>query len=619
MFFHCHVFVLVISALWLLLCALRVESSSRGTHEVNPEIVCGSNAVISRQVREGPIPESPITFAVRDADENSTVESPGANLYGYHKLRIGPFSEDLNDVEKFCTQVGQSRFTLQGGTAVCTFDDILTEEKKEALLNEILPFAIEMHTSRLLVKPITGGLTVPESELMGLCKNFSIPASHKTEGVSGYDFLLYIAAAPTRDGSTAWATHCATTPQGRPSVGVASISPRYIYPGNTEFTGRVLAHEIGHALGFALDFFKAKGMTATATNIRGKPTDVLVLISPQVVKAGRLFFGWDELEYVELEDEGGAAVEGSHWKRRNLKDDLMAGVAGANKYSILTLAAFEDLGFYRANYSSAEYPVWGYQGGEKLLTQKCLVNDVSQVKSLFCSKSDEYLCTADRLAYGKCGVASYDVMLPSYARYFRDTYTAGSLPLMDYCPSVQGFANTGCRDGTLSLMPGSVVSPTSLCLEGNSDIEFNGYSLSTICAPVQCDAESQSYMVKVKGSSLYAACPEGTTIDLTELSSEFSSGTITCPLYSDMCHDAPNLTDLEKPMCLCKNLKKKATKMTSRTNTPTLTSSISARPVEPKENSVPSNSRRRLRKGKRYLVENGRIVRSLRKRSSGGP
>lgn len=611
----CLLFLILVSVLWAADCKAVTGSSSGGVHAVRLASSRDAKERTSEQIQAGRGRASPVAHAAREGDANATVDTPKSPLSGYTNLRIGHFIDALSDTEKYCTKVGELRPTFQGGTAVCTFDDILTEEKRKALTDEILPFAIEMHTSRLMVIPATGTAVVPEAELATPCNEFSIPDSHKTEGVKEYDFLLYVAAAPTTDGSTAWATHCATALNGRPSAGVGNISPRYIYPWNTEFTGRVLAHEIGHALGFTSSFFEAKGMTATAANIRGKPNDVLVLISPQVVKAGRMFFGWEDLEYVELEDEGGPALEGSHWKRRNLKDDLMSGISGANKYSILTLAAFEDLGFYRANYSNAEFPVWGYQGGENLLTKKCLVNGVSQDISLFCTKSDEYLCTADRLAYGKCGVASYDVMFPFYSRYFSDPYEGGTLLLMDYCPSVQSFANTGCRDGTQALMPGSVISPTSLCLEGNSDIEFNGHTPSTICAPVQCNSELQTYSIKVQGSSKYVECPEGKTLNLTDYSHEFTAGSVTCPPYTSMCHDEVNATSLEKPMCLCKNLKKKMTRASSSAETAVMTSKISDSTEEKKENSFSTSERRRGRKRKRFLVKNGRIVRSLRRGS----
>lgn len=608
--------VIVTAALCFSYYASVGESFSLREHEGHSNVGGGLGRVISKQTPTTRVPKSSVVFSMTEEEKEDLIKEASKNYSsGYESLRIGSFAEDVNNSEKYCTQVGDLRSTLYGETVVCTFDDILTKEKKEALLREILPFAVKMHTSRLLVQPVVGSLKVSSSSFLATCGEFSIPDSHRTDGVANYDFLLYVAAAPTTDSSIAWATHCTTSANGRPLVGVASISPRYIYPGNTESSGRVLAHEIGHALGFALNFFKARGMTATATNIRGKPDDVPVLVSSHVVKAGRAFFGWKDLEYVELEDEGGTAVKGSHWKRRNLKDDLMSGIAGENMYSILTLAAFEDLGFYRVNYSKAEAPVWGYQEGETLLAEQCLINGNSQVKSLFCSQPDGYLCTADRLAYGKCEVGIFDSMLPAYSRYFEDPNEGGVSLLMDYCPSVQRFANTGCRDGTEALMPGSVISPTSLCLEGNGDIEINGHKPFTICAPVQCDRESRTYKIKVNGSLVYVSCPENSKFNLTDASEAFVSGTITCPPYRSMCHDEPDLSELKKPMCLCKMLRENKKKRAFNTMMPATLSSMSRSAGNMEDSLESTNTRRRPKNHKRFFVKNGRVVKFLKKPS----
>ena len=63
----------------------------------------------------------------------------------------------------------------------------------------------------------------------------------------------------------------------------------------------------------------------------------------------------------------------------------MTGTADPNSvYSAISLALFEDSGWYRVNYSQAETLVWGYGEGCDFVSQKC--SD---------GWSDHYFCTKE--------------------------------------------------------------------------------------------------------------------------------------------------------------------------------------------------------------------------------
>ena len=51
----------------------------------------------------------------------------------------------------------------------------------------------------------------------------------------------------------------------------------------------------------------------------------VLLKTPQVVKWGRAHFGCESLAGVELEDDGGPGTAGSHWEKRHLMNEFMAG------------------------------------------------------------------------------------------------------------------------------------------------------------------------------------------------------------------------------------------------------------------------------------------------------
>ncbi|KAH9579821.1 Peptidase M8 [Trypanosoma melophagium] len=73
----------------------------------------------------------------------------------------------------------------------------------------------------------------------------------------------------------------------------------------------------------------------------------------------------------------------SHWKRRNAKDELMAGIVGAGYYTALTMAAFADLGYYMKWHACAE--------GTKLNV------DTTELKGrIVCPKYDDVCNTINR-------------------------------------------------------------------------------------------------------------------------------------------------------------------------------------------------------------------------------
>ncbi|CCW71266.1 unnamed protein product [Phytomonas sp. Hart1] len=112
------------------------------------------------------------------------------------------------------------------------------------------------------------------------------------------------------------------------------------------------------------------------------------------------------MQYVELEDVGGRLSAGSHWKMRNAKDELMSPINGSNFYTAITIAAMEDTGCYKGNYSNAENMVWGKNAGCVLFDKKCVIDGVPQVPEMFCvvntTYKSEFMCASDRMGIGRC-------------------------------------------------------------------------------------------------------------------------------------------------------------------------------------------------------------------------
>ncbi|KAK7200723.1 major surface protease gp63 [Novymonas esmeraldas] len=450
-------------------------------------------------------------------------------------IRIAVFTYDIEDSSRYCTEAGQRRPDFTGDTVICDADDVLTDTKKQTLLELLIPSAVRLHEERLSVQRERGNIVVDRLiNQRSYCRHFSIPASHRSEGVADADFVLYVAAGPTLDDCGAWALTCQFFANGRPSVGVANVSPEDIT--DDQQAMRVIAHEILHALGFDFRVFKEQDMVGYVPSLRGK-SDVPVINSPMVVAQARAHFGCEEQTFLELEDMGGEGTELSHWKRRSMKDDLMAGTTVAGIYSAITIAAMEDTGFYKGNYSMAEPMMYGHNAGCGLLTDKCVINGSSQFPSMFCGSANatNMVCASDRLSVGDCNLVNYDLPLPPQFQYFADAALGGENEEMDYCPFVEPFNDTKCSfDGFF--LNGSVYGARSRCFDAPAGFAESGRSSAQygLCAEVHCGSTT-TYSVKVKGATTHTRCPPGATLPLSSLSPTFSSGHITCPPYNSVC------------------------------------------------------------------------------------
>ncbi|KAK7199266.1 major surface protease gp63 [Novymonas esmeraldas] len=456
-------------------------------------------------------------------------------------IRIAVFTYDIEDSSRYCTAAGQLRPDFTGNTVTCGPDDVLTNPKKQMLLELLIPPAVWLHEERLSVQRERGNIVVDQStHQSSYCRDFSFPDSHKREGVANADFLLYVAAGPTVDTMMAWAFTCQNFWNGRPSVGVANVSPKYI---TADPRGkRVIAHEILHALGFHIDVFKKKGMVSHSISLRGK-WFVPVMNSPMVVAQARAHFGCKTQTFLELEDEGGVASKLSHWKRRSMKDDLMASAFGAGIYSAMTIAAMEDTGFYKGNYSMAEPMMYGRNAGCGLMRNKCVVNGVSQISEMFCGSANytKLVCTSDRLGVGDCNLVNHPSPLPPRFRYFADATLGGDDVKMDYCPYVQPYDETSCFFNAKRLN-GSLFGSFARCLDAPAGFAESGLSRAQygLCAKVDC--ATTTYSVRVRGAGTFTTCTPGTTLPLSSLSSFFSDGHITCPPYDSVCGNRVSTT-----------------------------------------------------------------------------
>ena len=112
--------------------------------------------------------------------------------------------------------------------------------------------------------------------------------------------------------------------------------------------------------------------------------------TPNVANQAKKHFKCGTLTGVPLENQPttDCVLLGSHWEQRALLGELMTSTttnSGSSYLSALTLAVFQDSGWYNANFSAAtphENPplAWGLGAGCDFMKKPCLVNGKVNVK-----------------------------------------------------------------------------------------------------------------------------------------------------------------------------------------------------------------------------------------------
>jgi hypothetical protein len=112
-------------------------------------------------------------------------------------------------------------------------------------------------------------------------------------------------------------------------------------------------------------------------------------------------------------------------------------------YSDITLALFEDMGWYTANYQYSTPLDWANQRGCSFLEKSCVVNEEPQF-DVFCVDDTYNKCDFNRLNKGACGILAHEEIPKSY-QYFFDVNVGGSDIYLDYCPVIKQTPGGNCR------------------------------------------------------------------------------------------------------------------------------------------------------------------------------
>lgn len=229
----------------------------------------------------------------------------------------------------------------------------------------------------------------------------------------------------------------------------------------------------------------------TTLKIKGKPTKFIK--TPKVIEKAKAHFDCDRIKGVPLENNGLTGNNDAHWKRRAMNSDYMIAQSfGENLISDITLALFEDSGWYRVNYDLSNLFLWGKGKGCKFIygadcytrrhvnLQKMEFDIQSQFPREFCSNLNRPICSPHHIFRGNCLVMEYEKNLSTNERPFNNARLAGVDKYLDRCPSVkeekygQKYYGGSCRVGVNSILKNfEMVCPDCACFITKSSVSLD--------------------------------------------------------------------------------------------------------------------------------------------------
>jgi hypothetical protein len=333
----------------------------------------------------------------------------------------------------------------------------------------------------------------------------------------------------------------------RPCAGNLYINPNLSFDmENTDlYIKHLFLHEMTHIFIFHPTLLDYYGMLSY--KIENKKIKDISVKSPKVLEKARKHFNCNSLKGLPLENQGGSGSAGFHWEQRFMLGDYMiSSLYMDNVLSEITLALFEDSGFYKVDYDAAELFKFGKDKGCDFFNKNCINNGEVLFKDEFCMNKGEPMCSQSRTSKGECMVYNYsiyNISIPLQYQFFDDPYLGG-YPYTDFCPisendenitiTTNNYLPTSCNSG-LSELPleyGEKIGKNSFCfissllpLSSNSEIKSKA-----ICYEVECDDKNKQIIVHIGNNAI--KCPtNGGIITVSEF-----KGEINCPKYVDICN-----------------------------------------------------------------------------------
>ena len=382
----------------------------------------------------------------------------------------------------------------------------------------------------------------------------------------------------------------------RPIIGLVEV---YFVPDTlTDYDSRLQAwstmflHEFTHILGFTKTIFDEKGLIkedSIKSRMRNNTQQKYFFIGPKAVKMAENYFNCSELpgNGIELDIKIGQEAkigDSIHWSGRILMGDYMTAELYYTEQAIseITLAALEDLGYYKINYYTGGLMRFGKHKSCSFLEDDCIehsgnhIDVQSSFPNEFCSKIYPENDLRD-IVYGICSPGRQSMALcfndytyssinnnePDYRRTdFLFSFKGFSLSeIIEFCPysfPVNNVLKTNLQyDGYCKFGNNKYGSSLTFLDSSNystiSDYIEDEYTDESFCAFSSILNKNSNYPDKIKGiirpncykmfcsdksitikiGNEYFVCPrQGGTM---KINSTNHTGFIMCPDYNLIC------------------------------------------------------------------------------------
>ncbi|XP_069617725.1 ciliated left-right organizer metallopeptidase isoform X1 [Ranitomeya imitator] len=333
-------------------------------------------------------------------------------------------------------------------------------------------------------------------------------------GVPNTDFLLYVRVAQTEKCALhpsviAYASYCQLDPSGRPIAGVIVFCPKHLRDGvyHHKHVVQVCLHEILHALGFSSSLFEhwidcsLSGHTCSSRSrvTNTDETGQLRIYTPNVMQRMGEHLGVGSVG-APLENQQESQMS-SHWESRIMQGSILtASLSPPHLTSLdpITLAAFQDMGWYGVNTSIDNRLVWGKGAGVHFgLPSTCH----ERLEGFFCRDEGDIGCHHLHLDKGNCSTDAF----------------------MDGCRIYKPLPHGGeCWLKQENQEFDEIYHPQSRCFLSNLTKEMKHEKVKGRCYLHRCLAPN-NFQIKVQGSE-WTDCPAGRRIEVKGF-----HGALLCP------------------------------------------------------------------------------------------
>ena len=367
------------------------------------------------------------------------------------------------------------------------------------------------------------------------------------------DIIIFIYYKNLGLNTVAQAGPCFHDKNKRPIIGLLHINSgqkAFKSSDKDKYVKGVLMHEMTHILAFNQKLIYELGMGFYE---KKEEKNILYVNSSKVMQIAKKHFNCEDLKGLPLEDYGGKGSANYHWEARYMLGDYMVSHTYFDvTISDITLALFEDTGFYKTEYYTGGLFKFGKNKGCSFFSESCIVNGKTNFPDEFCEDINKPLCAQSKTSRGYC----YELVKEKKFEFMLDNmlYFAPA----DFCPvsrdglSLNETFPNNCNSGITDLHEdyGEIIGSNSFCFESSLLPTFSNQkeTMQSICYEVECDNTKKQVLVKI--GNLTINCP---TYGKTITDPLGFKGTIKCPKYYDICDSEVLCNDMFE--CLDKKSK----------------------------------------------------------------